>query len=530
MLCCAVWYRCAVRDVCRWPRDDTTVFVVTTHHAEALVRRLQRKGIGTSWCDGTFITQTDVDMSIPDPPDDSEQKHLDLLHSHQKDSSACKQLFLHCRIHGHSLAHFALGTGGRSRATVKEIYTSISSGAERTFNFTANLVMAGLIAGIGIAANSSVSTVASMLISPMMGPILAIAFGSTIMNPKIPWSEWHRCPGKMLLMTGIQNTFIAIVQVWLIGFIQGFAYSFWAREFMWPTPEMTGRGDPTNLLGGIVVATASGVVVGVGITGGGINALVGVAISASLLPPIVNCGMCCAFAIIGPVLYDCLGSFHSVSPSERYVPTVVNGTTYLLASTVEPACGVEDCGAWSLDDLMACQPPDGEAVAATAPLDSCACIHGADAVDPHSPWILMNKAGTPQMFDQATYVQNGFISLALFFLNFGIIYFVTIIVFHYKRIKATKATNLLVDQVHYDPHVFHPDEIAGFVNHAAASIETLHGLRACVFFYSVLIRSRPAYLLPLVLTVVALRCVCHGAGATLLGAKRKPRLSKARLK
>jgi hypothetical protein len=294
-----------------------------------------------------------------------------------------------------------------------------------------------------------------------MGPILAIAFGSVIMNRKL---ETKNCPGKMLFLTGIQNTFITIVEVWMIGFIQGFIYAPWAREFLWPTPEMTGRGDPINLLAGILVATASGFVVGVAITGGGINALVGVAISASLLPPIVNCGICCAFAIMGPIWFDCLGAPISSGdgPVTRLMPREVDGRTFLLPREVESACTVAECGAWSLDDLIAC-----EVGADSAPTSSCACQYGADVIDPHSPWILINKAGTPETFDSAAYVKNGFISLALFFLNFGIIYVVCLIVFHYKRIKASRAANLLSDQSlhdpHADPHVFHPGEVADFV-------------------------------------------------------------------
>lgn len=441
------------------------MFVVTTHHAEALVRRLQKKGIGTQFCEGTFITQTDVDMSIPDAPDQQDELRKQRLAQYQQ-MGPCRQFFWHCRIRGHSMAHYALGAGGHSRSTVKEIYTSVSNGAERTFNFTINLIAAGVIAGVGIAGNSSVATVASMLISPMMGPILAIAFGSVIMDCGTPW---HSCPGKTMLLTGIQNTLITIVEVWLIGFIQGFVYAPWAREFLWPTPEMTGRGDPNNLLAGILVATASGFVVGVAITGGGINALVGVAISASLLPPIVNCGICCAFAIIGPRWFDCLGSVIPVGNKmvKRFEPRVINGTTFHLEKEVDIACTVSECGAWSLADLIAC-----EEQGSSAPIDSCACIYGTDVVDPHSPWILINAAGTPVTFDSARYLKNGFISLALFFLNFAIIYVICLIVFHYKRIKASRAKNLLMDQAHYDPHFFHPGEVLEFVTSTTDSIRT----------------------------------------------------------
>jgi hypothetical protein len=137
---------------------------------------------------------------------------------------------------------------------------------------------------------------------------MAIAFGCSIANWGTKSTDGVPDYGKALVKLGLANTAMAVLNTWVAGFVQGFGYAFFAREFQWPTPEMTGRGEPMNLLAGIVVATASGFVVGLGVTEGGINALVGVAISASLLPPIVNCGICCAFAIIGPSLYDCLGA------------------------------------------------------------------------------------------------------------------------------------------------------------------------------------------------------------------------------
>lgn len=49
---------------------------------------------------------------------------------------------------------------------------------------------------------------------------------------------------------------------------------------------------------GFVVAFASGIAVVVAITMGGVNAIVGTAISASLLPPVVNSGICLSLATI----------------------------------------------------------------------------------------------------------------------------------------------------------------------------------------------------------------------------------------
>lgn len=58
-----------------------------------------------------------------------------------------------------------------------------------------------------------------------------------------------------------------------------------------------------NFVVGIAFAMVSGLVVGNGVIRGGVNNLVGVAISASLLPPVVNAGMCISFALVGPAFY-----------------------------------------------------------------------------------------------------------------------------------------------------------------------------------------------------------------------------------
>ena len=71
-------------------------------------------------------------------------------------------------------------------------------------------------------------------------------------------------------------------------------YSFATREL--DSFEIQSRGTVWGLVSGLFTAIPSGVGVALAITGGGINALVGVAISASILPPIVNCGLCISLA------------------------------------------------------------------------------------------------------------------------------------------------------------------------------------------------------------------------------------------
>lgn len=77
-----------------------------------------------------------------------------------------------------------------------------------------------------------------------------------------------------------------------------FSYSQCVGFFLCFAPAMTILPFVAdNLALGSIVAFGSGVAVVLAISMGGVNAIVGTAISASLLPPIVNCGLCLALAI-----------------------------------------------------------------------------------------------------------------------------------------------------------------------------------------------------------------------------------------
>ena len=60
---------------------------------------------------------------------------------------------------------------------------------------------------------------------------------------------------------------------------------------------MSSRGEPVALADGAFVAIVSGIGVALSVVGDYASAVIGVAISASLLPPAVNTGMMFAFAI-----------------------------------------------------------------------------------------------------------------------------------------------------------------------------------------------------------------------------------------
>jgi hypothetical protein len=127
--------------------------------------------------------------------------------------------------------------------------------------------------------------VASMLVSPIMGPVLGLTFGSRI-------QDWP------LVKSSLRHELLALLGCVLVGALIACGASFTSlAEDTWPTNEMQIRGEPSGLLAGIAIAIPSGMGVCLSILGGNVSSLVGVAISASLLPPAVNAGVCFTHAI-----------------------------------------------------------------------------------------------------------------------------------------------------------------------------------------------------------------------------------------
>ena len=152
------------------------------------------------------------------------------------------------------------------------------------------LIAGSIIAAAGLATDNSVIVVASMLVSPLIGPILGFTFGLVQGDKRLVWSS-------------LVNETIAIVISILLGVLSGVVLAPAGVLLAWPTFEIASRGQPIGLAIGVVVAVASGAATAVGITSNSIAALVGVAISASLLPPAVNTGITLAYAFLGPLIH-----------------------------------------------------------------------------------------------------------------------------------------------------------------------------------------------------------------------------------
>lgn len=165
-----------------------------------------------------------------------------------------------------------------------------------------------MLAAFGLVENSTIFLASSMLISPLMGPIIAAIFGTVIKDRK-------------LQVLGVMNECIGLLIATLTGFLFGvivcsFDEKYGIGEGL--TEEMLSRCELHSLYVGIVTALFSGAAAAIGILGGNTGSLIGVAISASLLPPAVNSGLLWALATLYVFHSKENGYFESVTKTSKY--------------------------------------------------------------------------------------------------------------------------------------------------------------------------------------------------------------------
>lgn len=186
--------------------------------------------------------------------------------------SECISYLAVCSVSLHAcLSHYTL--------SLILVHKKIEDGVNFSFNFNVLLLVSSILAGLGLVSDNSTTIIASMLVSPIMGPVVGLAYGTTICDWKLV---------KRSLRNECISLLICIVVGVAVGGITGNIY--WIVDD-WPTYEMTSRCDLGNLIISLPVAFVSGLGVAVSLFDDQMSSLVGVAISASLLPPAVNSGI-----------------------------------------------------------------------------------------------------------------------------------------------------------------------------------------------------------------------------------------------
>ncbi|MFW9913087.1 MAG: DUF389 domain-containing protein [Candidatus Thorarchaeota archaeon] len=174
---------------------------------------------------------------------------------------------------------------------VEEIYENVKSQSSLSFDFLAFTIFAAAMAGFGLIMNNVTIIVASMLLSPLMGPMLAVALGYVVQD-------------RNLFVKGTVNELISLGLSLAVGVILALILAVASPNFMTLVENDVTSGIVTEITrrGGIPitfpfsswdigVAIFSGAAVAISVTRGDMSSLVGVAISAALMPPAVNASL-----------------------------------------------------------------------------------------------------------------------------------------------------------------------------------------------------------------------------------------------
>ena len=153
----------------------------------------------------------------------------------------------------------------------EELYQKIVSGTKLDSNFMYMVIMSTIVAAIGLLEDNVAVVIGAMVIAPLLGPNMALAFATTLGEGKLLW---------LALKSNLAGLLTALTLSVLIGFI-------WPLNF--DSHELIMRTDVG--MDGIVLALVSGAAAVLSLTAGWSNSLVGVMVAVAILPPTATVGL-----------------------------------------------------------------------------------------------------------------------------------------------------------------------------------------------------------------------------------------------
>lgn len=153
----------------------------------------------------------------------------------------------------------------------EELYQQIAAGAKSDSNFVYMVLMSTIVTAIGLLEDNVAVVIGGMVIAPLLGPNVALAFATTLGEGKLLWSA---------LKSNISGTSIALALSFSIALI-------WPLNF--DSHELMARTDVG--MDGVVLAFVSGAAAVLSLTSGLSSALVGVMVAVAILPPTATVGL-----------------------------------------------------------------------------------------------------------------------------------------------------------------------------------------------------------------------------------------------
>lgn len=155
--------------------------------------------------------------------------------------------------------------------TREELLEKISDGGRLDIPTMVLVLVSSVVAAVGMIGDSVAVVIGAMVIAPLLGPILAVILGAALGDREI-------------IFKAIQTAAVGFLIAVLVGVTCGLFFSYDPTAFQIATRSDVGPE-------GVALALASGTAAALSVTTGISAALVGVMVSAALLPPAVAIGL-----------------------------------------------------------------------------------------------------------------------------------------------------------------------------------------------------------------------------------------------
>ena len=159
----------------------------------------------------------------------------------------------------------------RSRISREELYSDVDMMTRMSWIYVALMILASVVAAVGILRNNVVFIIGAMVIAPALGPNVALSLAATLGDADLT----RRALKSIAMGTGVAFIFSAFI---------GLLFHVDPQ-----IPELISR---TNVsFGDIALALAAGSAAVLSLSSGMVTALIGVMVAVALLPPLVTLGM-----------------------------------------------------------------------------------------------------------------------------------------------------------------------------------------------------------------------------------------------
>jgi uncharacterized hydrophobic protein (TIGR00341 family) len=153
----------------------------------------------------------------------------------------------------------------------EELYSDVDKMSRISWIFIILIILASVVAAVGILRNNVVFIIGAMVIAPVLGPNVALSLGTTLGDGE-------------LSKRALKTIALGIVTVFVFSAIVGMIFKVNTQ-----IPELVSRTEVN--FGDIVLALAAGSAAVLSLSSGLVSALIGVMVAVALLPPLVTTGM-----------------------------------------------------------------------------------------------------------------------------------------------------------------------------------------------------------------------------------------------